>query len=63
MALGRPGEHLGRWRWPLGAAGGAVLAVMFALVGDWKLAAIVGAAAVLCAFLTVRSFSRGEVTG
>ena len=54
--LGRPGEHLGRWRWPLGAVGGAVIAVLFASIGDWKLAAIVGGAAMLCALLTVRSF-------
>jgi len=58
MVLGHPGEHLGRWRWPLGAVGGAVLGVLFALLGDWMLAAITGGAAVLCALLTVRSFRR-----
>ena len=54
--LGRPGEHLGRWRWPLGAVGGAVIALFGALIGDWKFAAIAGGAAVLCTLLTVRSF-------
>ena len=56
MVLGRPGEHLGRWRWPLGAVGGGVLAVLWALIGDWTLAAVAGGAAVLCALLTLRSF-------
>ena len=56
LILGRRGEQLGRWRWPLGAVGGAAVAVLFALSGTWGYAAIAGGAAVLCALLTVRSF-------
>ena len=56
MVLGHPGRHLGRWRWPLLGVGGAVLAVLWASLGDWTYAGIAAAAAVLGAAMTARSF-------
>jgi hypothetical protein len=56
MILGRPGQHLGRWRWPLLGVGGAVLAVLWASIGSWTEAGIAGAVAVVAAALTARNF-------
>ena len=54
--LGRPGEHLGPWRWPVGAVGGVAIAVLAALTGEWTWAVVAGALAVVSALLTVWSF-------
>ena len=56
LALGHPGRHLGRWRWPLLGVGGAVIAVLAASIQDWTFAAVFGAVAVVGAAMTARSF-------
>ena len=56
MVLGRRSDLLGRWRWPVGAVGGALIAVFSTTMGDWTVAAVAGALALVAGALAVRSF-------
>ena len=56
--LGPPGRNLGGGRWPVTSFLAVVVAIFAAVSGDWWLAILAGALAVLLGGLTLRAARR-----
>lgn len=55
LVVGRPGQHLGKSRWPLTTVLALFVAIFSALAEDWRTFGFALAAAILFGILTVRS--------